>query len=497
MEKVIIGITILLLWVLGYGYSWKLHQRGKVFSSILLLCLCGLSMFLFVSADLYLHTWDERFHALVAKNMMGHPLVPTLYETPLLNPNDLNWVSSHVWLHKQPVPLWLMALSMKLFGTHEWAVRLPSILFSTAGIGMIYSIAKYWFDRRIAFLAAFLFSINGLIVELTGGRVATDHVDVHFLFFVLLSVFLTIRFIEKRNIFLPLLTGIAIGAAILTKWLPALIVLPVWLLLVWESKKFSLSKMAFYFFLVLLAMVLTALPWQIYIYQTFPEQAAHAAEFNIRHFTEALDGRGAPLYYFLDHIRINYGELIYLPLVWFLWKWSKFFPDLKKLALAIWFFVPLIVFSFAQTKMQGYLLFTSPVLFLVTAAFFYWLYEKQLSGISRWLQVGLLALLILLPIRYSLERIKPFDPEPINPVWARELRALGEENITKGVLLNYEKNIEAMFYTNLTVYSQLPEKEIIVELQNKGYSILIHDQNLPDDIRNMQGVEIRKFTLTE
>jgi|GEM_PF-2475173 len=31
------------------------------------------------STDSYLHEWDERYHALVAKNLLLHPLKPTLY----------------------------------------------------------------------------------------------------------------------------------------------------------------------------------------------------------------------------------------------------------------------------------------------------------------------------------------------------------------------------------------------------------------------------------
>ena len=77
------------------------------------------------------------------------------------------------------------------------------------------------------YLAAFFYSINGLIIELAAGRVATDHADTFFLFFVELAVFLTICFVQKKKTVYNLMAGVAIGAAVLSKWLPALIVLPV------------------------------------------------------------------------------------------------------------------------------------------------------------------------------------------------------------------------------------------------------------------------------
>ncbi|MEZ4885885.1 MAG: glycosyltransferase family 39 protein [Chitinophagales bacterium] len=120
-------------------------------SSILVL---GLLLRMYVATDLYVHEWDERYHALVAKNLIQHPLTPTLYENPVLSYNYKGWTTNHVWLHKQPVALWCMALSMKVFGVNEIALRLPSILFSVLGIWLTFQIALLLFGRKVAFIAA-------------------------------------------------------------------------------------------------------------------------------------------------------------------------------------------------------------------------------------------------------------------------------------------------------------------------------------------------------
>jgi len=176
----VFGIITVLICSIGYFYSWKYASKGKYKIAVLLLILCGFILRIYIATDLYLHVWDERYHALVAKNLLHHFFIPTLYDNPVLPTGKYNWTTAHIWLHKQPFPLWTMAISMKLFGINEIALRIPSILLTTAGIGITYMIGKYFYNRKIAFVAAFLFSINGLIIELTGGRTATDHIDAFF-----------------------------------------------------------------------------------------------------------------------------------------------------------------------------------------------------------------------------------------------------------------------------------------------------------------------------
>ena len=184
MENLYYGIITISICVLGYGFAFKQYSKNKVFFALILIMLCGLILRLYTSSDLFLHTWDERYHALVAKNLMDNPLLPTLYNNPVLPYDFQNWTENHIWVHKQPFPLWTMAMSMSLFGVNEIALRLPSIILTTLGIGITFQIAKSLFNNRVGIIAAFLYSIHGLIIEVTAGRVTTDHTDVFFLFFI-------------------------------------------------------------------------------------------------------------------------------------------------------------------------------------------------------------------------------------------------------------------------------------------------------------------------
>ncbi|MBL4861704.1 MAG: glycosyltransferase family 39 protein [Crocinitomicaceae bacterium] len=487
-----IGIIVVIIACIGYWFAWNRFNANRIGLSILLLTLLGLLLRIYVSGDMELHLWDERYHALVAKRLIQHPLVPTLYDNPLLPYDFQNWTANHIWIHKQPLPLWTIAGSLSVFGINEFAVRIPSILLTTLGIVLMYQIGRQLFNQKIGFLAAFLFSIHGLIVEVTGARVPTDHIDIFFLIFVQLAVLMAIQFADKKKILYNILCGVFIGAAILSKWLPALIVLPLWLLLVLNKKTFSWKEIGTQAILLGITVVIVALPWQLYIHQAFPLEDLWESSFNKKHFTDVLDEQGGPFYYHFDQMRMAFGELIYLPLLWLIYRLFKDRRNLKYWVLILWIFVPYLFFSFAQTKMQGYTLFTAPALFLVTALFWQYLSEIKDQFKPKWLIQLTLFLLIALPIRYSFERIKPFNTSEHNPQWVKDIKSLGEKTKGKnGVLFNTDHPIEVMFYTDMVAYKEIPEIHVMKKLSDSGYTIYIIDKDgFPKEISEGSGFTV-------
>jgi 4-amino-4-deoxy-L-arabinose transferase-like glycosyltransferase len=49
---------------------------------------------------------------------------------------------------------WLSAASMRLFGIHDWAFRLPSFLFSLLAVYSTYRLAVLFYKKEIALLSA-------------------------------------------------------------------------------------------------------------------------------------------------------------------------------------------------------------------------------------------------------------------------------------------------------------------------------------------------------
>lgn len=267
-------------------------------------------------------------------------------------------------------------------------------------------------------------------------------------------------------------------------------------MIAYDSGKFKIKEIIFHSIVLLFVSVLVFLPWQIYIFKSFPVEAQWETSFNLKHFTEVIEDRTGPFYYFFDKIRVNYGELIYLPLFWFFWKVPQKRTDYKRIAICIWFLVPFFIFSIAKTKMQAYLLFTAPALFMITSEFWYMLVVYKENRKFKWFYNLILILLIALPVRYAIERIKPFEKLDRKPQWVVNLKKLNDKKIENGVLFNYEKPIEAMFYTNLTVYPEIPDKILINELTAKGFYVIINDNGkLSKEIIDMKGIEIIKLNI--
>jgi 4-amino-4-deoxy-L-arabinose transferase len=301
-----IGIFLFIL-VLGLSlWSYKLLPESWSLA-MLLLVISAIILRLYVSSDPYLHEWDERYHALAAKNMMQHPLKPTLYDNPVLHADYKSWQLGHIWVHKQPVTLWAIMCSFLVFGVEDWAVRIPSILFSVLSVLAVFGLAKELYNIKVGWWAAFLLMIHGLWIELASGRVATDHVDVLFSSLVLLGCYCAAIYQNRRLIGIVGM-GVFIGLAILTKWLPALIVLPFLAALHFHFIRSRIGKSIIDVAIVLMVAAAIAVPWQVYIITNYPLESAWEYSFNRRHLFEVLEGHSGSWYYYLDKYRLLFGE---------------------------------------------------------------------------------------------------------------------------------------------------------------------------------------------
>ena len=58
------------------------------------------------------------------------------------------------YLDKPPMLFWLSGLSMKIFGIHDWAYRLPSFFFAWLSVYSTYRLAQLFYKKEIAILSA-------------------------------------------------------------------------------------------------------------------------------------------------------------------------------------------------------------------------------------------------------------------------------------------------------------------------------------------------------
>ena len=74
-----------------YLVAFRLHAKSKYLPALGLLLLGGLALRVYTSTDCFLHDWDERYHALVGKNLLNHFFRPTLYENMAIPVDYTNW----------------------------------------------------------------------------------------------------------------------------------------------------------------------------------------------------------------------------------------------------------------------------------------------------------------------------------------------------------------------------------------------------------------------
>ena len=226
------------------------------------------------------------------------------------------------------------------------------------------------------------------------------------------------------------------------------------------------------------------MPWQFYILGNFPLEAKWEYYHNWLHIATELDGQTGGYLYYLEAIRINYSEIIYLPLIYLGYKlFSSKWKDKNLIVLALWIFIPIIFFSFAKTKMQGYILFISPALFILTAKFFFDLKSELIPSFQNkyliFTSKVLLIAIIILPIRYCFERTKFGFTEQKSTDYEYSYKNISNKFIDKCVVLNVSNPIEFMFYNNCIAYSvdKISEKEV-EQIRSRGYTILHYNPSL-------------------
>ncbi len=144
--------------------------------------------------------FDEAGYASFAKHLAYEKISP--------------WLEAAI---QPPLFTWINSVFVQLFGINEVAMRLPSAIFGSLSIILVYLLANLWYERRIAIASALFFAIMPLHVIYS--RLAFN--DVIQTFFVLGAVvaaeyFFSRRKCSKRKFIL--ISGTLFGLSYLVKY---------------------------------------------------------------------------------------------------------------------------------------------------------------------------------------------------------------------------------------------------------------------------------------
>ncbi len=231
-------------------------MNDKAFNRFFYISLAVLAVIYGIGMQLDLMDVDSSTYALLSKQMFESGNYLQLY---------LNGVD---YLDKPPLLFWSACLSYKLFGIHDWAYRLPSVLCLALGIYSVYRYTKLFYTERAAKMAALIMASCMACYVMTSDVRADTMLTgwVMFSLWQLAEFNLTLKF---KNICLG---AMGVGLAMLTKG-PIGLIIPVTAFTVEFAYKRQWKSFFRWQYLVALGIIaLILLPMSYGLYEQFDAQ---------------------------------------------------------------------------------------------------------------------------------------------------------------------------------------------------------------------------------
>ena len=151
---------------------------------------------------------DAAQYALISREMLERNSFLQIFE----NGKD--------YLDKPPMLFWISAFSLKIFGIHDWAYRLPSLFFAILSVYSTYRFTFLYYQKTIAQLSAMVLATSQAIFLITHDV----RCDTMLMGWVILSIWQLAAWYETGKWKYFLLAFVAIAGGMMTKGPIALIV---------------------------------------------------------------------------------------------------------------------------------------------------------------------------------------------------------------------------------------------------------------------------------
>lgn len=454
----------------------------------------------------YISQWDEAYHALVAKNLTAHPLEPTLYEDQVLPADGRDWTQAGVWLHKPPLPLWLMAAGIATFGESELSFRLPAVILDTLIILLIFLLAEELFGaacRPAGLFAASFYAVNPLMIRLVSGRIPNDSTFVAATFFIFLTVLLFVASARRNSRALAAAAGLSLGLGTLCMSAVGLLGLAAALpfLLSARGVRGTVRLLAVAF----VAFVAAALPWPLYCLSRWPELSRQELGGHVfKHLDTAIEGHAHPWWWYLKILPVQYGGSALV--VWasagaalaYALREASLGKNPGLATVLCWILLPYLFFSSIMTKIYGYVCVTAPAVCLLWGFGAASLWAAR-AGRQRAAALAALLVVGVQTAAVAVERVRadysvcPWSDVYDFPSFRRVMLKLREVPGPK-VLLNVRdsKSPQAMYYSNTSAYPGPPSDALVRGLMTRGYRIFMlvednkHGSDVPRELRTAE-----------
>jgi hypothetical protein len=278
-----------------------------------------------------------------------------------------DWIGTYfngrLWFDKPPLVYWAEMVSFSLFGVNETAARLPIACFGILGLLAIYWVGRRLRGPRAGALAAGILATNLLYFGLS----RTVLLDVPFtMAFTLAMGCLVAGIQEPERARWPLLTGLALGLAILAKTPAACVLFGLIMLATGLLLRHQLRFRGLRWGYAIITCLLVAVPW--YAAMTARYGLKFLEEFliqgNFGRFGNAEHAASATPFYYLPIILV--GFMPWTPVLFGALR--RAWRERRELAIPLlWAVAALLLYSASQSKLPGYILPMFPALALLVA----------------------------------------------------------------------------------------------------------------------------------
>ena len=130
--------------------------------------------------------------------------------------------ANSITVDKPPASLWVMALSVRVFGLNSWSILVPQALMGVATVGAVWYGVRRWFSGGAALFAATVMALTPVAVLMF----RFNNPDAMLTLIMTLAAIATLRGIEDGRRRWALATGALIGLGFLTKQLQVMLMVP-------------------------------------------------------------------------------------------------------------------------------------------------------------------------------------------------------------------------------------------------------------------------------
>ncbi|WP_433318963.1 ArnT family glycosyltransferase [Micromonospora chersina] len=131
--------------------------------------------------------------------------------------------ANSITVDKTPASLWLMAISVRVFGLSSWSILVPQALLGVASVGVLYGAVRRWYGPVAGLLAGAVLAVTPVATLMF----RFNNPDALLVFLLVAAAYATVRAVETASTRWITLTGALVGLGFLTKMLQAFLVIPV------------------------------------------------------------------------------------------------------------------------------------------------------------------------------------------------------------------------------------------------------------------------------